>query len=316
MRLSVRGIYSTALIRLLLDNGFKVVKPTRSQVERFGLERSEEEPEAVIVDSADRHFVEVKGVPEVVETVVETIAKAFDDLVAIWRLRGGAVAQVRLGFPVDAKKRMDELRSKVAYTVPWHHYCRAGGEALSSMVSFAEDLVERGLMSPEEMDKMFEERVREMKPKLGARVRILHVKLGGGRIVMGPAKVVRRKDEEIKVQRRIMRGGVYDGLGVLKSPGDHAITEIKWLKWWTKTSYYSLTGAPKGTYYNICTPVALYPDHIHYFDLEVDVVVSPGGDARIIDMELLEQAMEEGRISRWLAERAVREAERIASEQP
>jgi len=69
MSVEVRGIYSTALIALLLDKGFEIVNPTRSQVERFGL-NSRGNADASITDSNDRHYVEVRGEPEVVESVM------------------------------------------------------------------------------------------------------------------------------------------------------------------------------------------------------------------------------------------------------
>ncbi|MCS7125957.1 MAG: DUF402 domain-containing protein [Aigarchaeota archaeon] len=305
MKVSVRGIYSTALIKLLMDKGFKIVNPTRSQVERFNIQEPTLEPDAVIVDSIDRHFIEVKGDLEVVKTLVDVMKSFFEDLIVLWK-RDEVLSHVRIGFPVDAKRKLDELRSSVAYTVPWHHYCRAGGEALSSMVSFAEDLVERGLVNPREMDKMFEEQVRQFTPKLGSKVKIVHVKLHGERIVLGPGKVVWRSNDSIKILRRIMSSGVYDGLGIPKQIGDYAITEARRLETWTKTSYYNFSGVLKGVYYNICTPVAFYPDQIHYFDLEIDVVALPDHEPRVIDEEFLKQAFEKGIISYELFEKSLR----------
>jgi len=312
LKISVRGIYSTALVGLFLEKGFTIVKPTRSQRERFGLSESREEPDVIIGEQRDRHYVEAKGLPEVIEEIVRVMRREFFDLIIV----RPNLAHARFGFPVEAKKKLDELRSKVAYTVPLHHYCRAGGEALSSMVSFAEELVERGLVSPEEMNQMFREQVEKIAPRLGTRIQVIHGKLGGRNIILGPGKTVWRREGAVKVERRIMSSGIYDGLGVEKSPGDYALTEVKRFEWWTKTSYYSISGTAKGIYYNICTPVALYPDSIHYFDLEVDVVVKAGGRPEIIEEELLEKAVEEERIGRELAERALREAERIASNPP
>ncbi|MCS7132995.1 MAG: DUF402 domain-containing protein [Nitrososphaeria archaeon] len=83
-----------------------------------------------------------------------------------------------------------------------------------------------------------------------------------------------------------------------------------------KTSYYSISGELKGHYYNISTPISLYPDHIHYFDLEVDVVVKPNSEAKVIDIDLLEKSVEEGRIGEKLKTKALRIAEEIASKQP
>ena len=126
MRLEVRGIYSTALIVLLLDKGFEIINPTRSQVERFGVD-SRGDADAGITDSSnDRHYIEVRGEPEVVEAVIEALRGSLDDLIVLRPVRGEKAAMARIGFPTEAKLKLDELRSRVAYTVPWHHYCRAG----------------------------------------------------------------------------------------------------------------------------------------------------------------------------------------------
>ena len=83
MRLEVRGIYSTALIVLLLDKGFEVVNPTRSQVERFGVD-SRGDADASITDSPnDRHYIEVKGEVEAVESIIEALRGGLEDLICL-----------------------------------------------------------------------------------------------------------------------------------------------------------------------------------------------------------------------------------------
>ena len=315
MKLEVRGIYSTAIIALLLDKGFEVINPTRSQTERFGL-NSRGDADAIITDSNDRHYVEVKGELEVVESVIETLRKGLEDLIILRPVKGKKAAMAKIGFPTETKLKLDELRSKVAYTVPWHHYCRAGGEALSTMVSFAEHLVEHGLADGESVAKLFDETVRNAVPRRGTTAKILHAKLDGHLLKLRPGKVVWRSGGEVKLQRRILGGGTYDGLGIPKSPGDYAITEAKLMEWYTKTRYYGISGKLKGTYYNICTPLALYPDHIHYFDLEVDVVVRGESDVEIIDVERLEEAAGDGRICEYLKRTALQVAERLAEKKP
>ncbi len=285
-------------------------------MERFGI-ALRSEPDAMITDSTlDRSCIEIRGIPEVVQAVVEAIRKSFEDLLLLQESFRGPIIRARLGFPNDSKLKLDELRSKVAYTVPYHHYCRAGGEGLSSMVSFAEDLVERGLIPAEEMSKMFKEQLNQTAPRIGVLVKVIHMKINGKRISIGPCKVIRKEDGKVLLRRRILAPGVYDGLNVEKSPGDYAITEVERFRPWMKTSYYSISGKLKGHYYNISTPLSLYPDHIHYFDLEVDVAVKPNSKAEIIDADLLERAFEENRLRRELKDRALRIAEELASKQP
>ena len=312
----IRGIYSTALIKLLRDEGFTIINPTRSQTERFGItERGDADLE--IIDSQfDRNCIEMRGLADVLIQVVESLRKAFRDLIILKLDLSENLARARIGFPNEAKLKLDELRSSVAYTVPYHHYCRAGGEGLSSMVSIAEDLVEQGIVPAEEMSKRFEEQVRRLAPRLGAMIKITHIKPDGKRLVLGPGKVVWRGEGKVRIMRRIMGFGTYDGLGIEKAPGDYAITEISRFQPWMKTSYYSMSGELKGCYYNISTPISIYPDHIHYFDLEVDVVVKPNSKPEIIDAEPLEKAIQENRITEELKKEALKIAEELASKQP
>ncbi|RLG08089.1 MAG: hypothetical protein DRN65_02335 [Thaumarchaeota archaeon] len=316
MKVSIRGIYSTALIGLLQEKGFTIVNPTKSQVERFGI-TMKNEPDVMIVDSpSDRNCIEIRGSAEVVQELVKTLQSFFEDLVVLHLSVCEPLGRAKVGFPNQAKLKLDELRSRVSYTVPYHHYCRAGGEGLSSMVSFAEDLVERGLVPAEEMSRMFREQVEGITPRLGTMIKIIHIKPNGKRLSLGLGKVIWRGDGKARIQRRIMGFGVYDGLGVEKSPGDYAITEVTRFQPWMKTSYYSISGELKGRYYNISTPISLYPDHVHYFDLEIDVVVKPNSEAEIVDIELLEKALEEGRIREEVKIKALKIAEEIASKQP
>ena len=312
----IRGIYSTALIKLLKDEGFTIINPTRSQTERFGItERGDADLE--IIDSQfDRNCIEMRGLADALIQVVESLRKAFRDLIILKLDLSENLARARIGFPNEAKLKLDELRSSVAYTVPYHHYCRAGGEGLSSMVSIAEDLVEQGIVPAEEMSKRFEEQVKRLAPRLGAVIKITHIKPDGKRLILGPGRVVWRGEGKVRIMRRIMGFGTYDGLGIEKAPGDYAITEVSRFQPWMKTSYYSMSGELKGCYYNISTPISIYPDHIHYFDLEVDVVVKPNSKPEIIDAEPLEKAIQENRITEELKKEALKIAEELASKQP
>jgi len=316
LKLMVRGIYSTALIKLLRDEGFAIVNPTRSQAKRFGI-TLRGEADAEIVDSAiDRNCVEVRGVREAVEAVLNVLRGFFSDLIILRNELSEDLMKVRIGFPNEAKLKLDELRAAVAYTVPYHHYCRAGGEGLSSMVSIAEDLVENGIAPAEEMSKRFLEQVHKISPRMGSMIQIVHIKPNGRRIVLGPGKTIWRDNGRARIIRRIMGFGVYDGVGVKKCPGDYAVTEVSRFQPWMKTNYYSISRELKGCYYNISTPVSLYPDHIHYFDLEVDVVVKPSSEPEIIDVDGLEKAVQENRVSEELKKKALKIAEEIASKQP
>lgn len=78
----VRGIYSTALTRILLDAGHRVVRPSGILEERFDDDFGDEEPTVRVRDSRDRHGVEVSG-EDGVEAVAETLASVALDAAAL-----------------------------------------------------------------------------------------------------------------------------------------------------------------------------------------------------------------------------------------
>lgn len=214
---------------------------------------------------------------------------------------------VQLEFPGGTKRRLDELRSQVLPTVACHHKAKASGresdiDALEQMVRKLSRTREKGkgLISisaaPESLPF----------PQPGAALAIEHVKLDGRVQVLGRGTVVRASPEEglVEVEREIKTPGSYDGLGVAKEPGDRALTEFVEGRWYYKTSYYSASGELKGEYYNINTPLEIYPDRIRYVDLEIDVVRLPGSESRVIDEEKLEEAVGRGQITEKLAAQA------------
>ena len=311
IRLMIRGIYSTALVRLALRNGgFEIVSPTESQRRRFSIPENNSIPDVSVNDTSDRHGIKIQGEEGKIAELVKTI-KEFDNTCATW-WKGSNLCVV--AFSMNSKSLLDGLRSEVAYTVPMHHYCRSGSEGLSILVSLAEKMVEDGIAEPNVVSEIFEKEVNRLMPRIGSIVKILHTKLNGKRIHLSPGKVVWRRNGEIRIVRRIVGGGVYDGLGIPKSMGDTAVMQIKRGQPYTITKYYSINGQLKGEYYNICTPVEIYDSYIRYIDLGVDVVKPAGGEPRIIDMEELEQGHSTGVISEDLYRTARETAEHILKE--
>ena len=68
-RVRVRGIYTTALTRLLLDAGYGVVDASDPIRRRFDAAFPDAPPDATVATSADRQGVGVHGAPDVVETL-------------------------------------------------------------------------------------------------------------------------------------------------------------------------------------------------------------------------------------------------------
>ena len=71
----VRGIYSTALTKLFIDEGFNIVRPSKRISERFGLERNSESWD-VLVEGSPRPFgVKIYGYREALEKVLSAATR-------------------------------------------------------------------------------------------------------------------------------------------------------------------------------------------------------------------------------------------------
>jgi len=81
MRARVRGIYSTALTRLLLGKNFKIAQPSAAIKERFKLEENSESPDLDVYERRDRQGVQALGRSESINTFVSILKSCLDDIV-------------------------------------------------------------------------------------------------------------------------------------------------------------------------------------------------------------------------------------------
>ncbi len=77
----VRGIYSTALTKLLLDNNLDIVQPSTTVKERFKLKENNETPDLDIYDRYDHQGVRALGQAEAVDTFKEILQSQLEDTV-------------------------------------------------------------------------------------------------------------------------------------------------------------------------------------------------------------------------------------------
>lgn len=313
MRVRVRGIYSTAIARLLIDRGHEIVDPTESQRRRFG-SASQAPPDIMIWDTEDREGIVLEGRASSVDDLVDILSSiSWQVVVKSDGPREGDFARASVYFPIDAKLALDALRSKVTYTLPMHHYLRVAGPSYSHLVTICEELVEDGRVEPEVVEAKVSGVIDSIRPRVGSRIVINHVKLNGRNIVIGPATVVSRR-EAITLKRTIKGFGRYDGLDVEKVPGDVAISKLERFGWTLRTSYYGLGDRLKGIYVNVSTPIHVYDERIWYVDLGIDVVASIGYRPTIIDEDHLNVLLDKRCISKEMHERALKVANEALDE--
>jgi hypothetical protein len=126
-RLKIRGIYSTALTRLALDGGYRVVDPSAAIRQRFGLGDDLLPPEVSVHDRVDQQGITLSGQPENVCRLLSFLQERLVDatLVGSNALDDSAdtvTASVEL--PGAAKAALDELRRAVTPTLARHHRLR------------------------------------------------------------------------------------------------------------------------------------------------------------------------------------------------
>lgn len=81
MKAKVRGIYATALTKLLLENGFEVVQPSQAIKARFSIADHNEPPDVKVKDKHDLQGVVALGAKEAIETFKTILHEAFEDVI-------------------------------------------------------------------------------------------------------------------------------------------------------------------------------------------------------------------------------------------
>jgi hypothetical protein len=79
-RAKVRGIYSTALTKLLLDNGFEMVQPSLTIKKRFGLPENSAPSDLKIEDRYDLQGIRVLGTSDGVDKFQSALHSTLDDV--------------------------------------------------------------------------------------------------------------------------------------------------------------------------------------------------------------------------------------------
>ena len=210
-------------------------------------------------------------------------------------------------FGRDSRFALDDARRAVTETMDGHHRIKAGSEAASGAVDFAEALGASTDGFP------FGAVTDQFGPTEGDLVAIEHGKPDGRLITLGRGEVTDRDRDagRVTVRREMSPGGAYDALGVERERGDVATTRFTEGNWWYPTVYKGTDGHVKGTYLNVSTPVEVFPDAVRYVDLHVDVVKHADGTVEVADEDELQECVDAGLVSEELSEKALSVAERV-----
>jgi len=319
-RVKIRGIYTTALTKLLLNSGYAIVDPSPEIRQRFSLPPVDEPPEIFIQDRPDRQGIEITGEPDQLsvligllqETLLDSILLEFGSKAEIPQeaeeeaeLRDTACA--RFEFPGISKAYLDAIRSTVIPSVKNHHRLKILFD--KKLARFEGELLKNPSKKEDLENELFAEWVLAPLQKAGL-ARLEHIKASGKAIRPREGILVGSEGEKFILKRSFSQGR-YDGLNLPIQEGDYALTEVREGAGYVKHSYFSKQGKLKGEYFNINTPVEIYPFGARYVDLEIDVVCRPNEKPVVSDRAELALLARRGIVSSRLEKRAIETAEHL-----
>jgi hypothetical protein len=307
-KVKIRGIYSSALTRFLLDAGYTIVDPSVEIQNRFALDQTAGTHDILIQDKKDLQGIYLIGETVKVCPVVRLLQGSLLDAVMM-KLENLEESEgrirVHMEFPGTSKDTLDEIRSRITPTLARHHRLRiVQAKDLGSAEQRLQEHQERKSAIEGEV---FHESILTPLQKKG-RVFMDHIRIHGKRIRPREG-VLMEADENHILLKRHFSSGRYDGLDLPIENGDYGLTEASEGEWFVKHGYYSKDGDLKGEYYNINTAVEFYPYGARYVDLEVDVVRRAGEPPFMVDQEHLASLVDEGYIDEKLAKKALDVAE-------
>jgi hypothetical protein len=131
IKAKIRGIYSTALTKLLLENGgFEIVQPSFAIKKRFRISENSTLPEMKIKDRYDLQGVRVLGNLQAVTTFQSALHSVIEDvLTRKWAM---SIDGIYKGKPIESDKNMIhvDLGSDVIGKLPKHEFAAADDKPL------------------------------------------------------------------------------------------------------------------------------------------------------------------------------------------
>ncbi|NTW36991.1 MAG: DUF402 domain-containing protein [Syntrophobacteraceae bacterium] len=304
-RLKIRSIYATALTKVAMDSGYCIADPSSKIKDRLGLETSNEPHDILIQDREDLQGIEVCGEPERVCQFLTFLQEKLIDPVLLELMpleEDEASVKARIEFPGTTKEVLDFIRLSITPTLMRHHRFRI-------VDSRALDQAEIRLTTePDRKETIEKELFKDVilfPLESSGTVKLEHMRPSGKAMRPREGVLLDMTDQRV-VFRRTFSQGRYDGLDLPIGQGDYGLTEICEGSWFVKHSYHTREGKLIGEYFNINTPVELYPYGARYLDLEVDVIRRAGENPFFIDQEKLSLLSSRGSIGNALANKALK----------
>ena len=133
-RVKIRGIYTTALTKLLLNSGYTIVEPSPEIRQRFSLPPRDEAPELFIQDRPDHQGIEITGESDQLSLLIRLLQEMLlDSILLDFHARAEVpeeaeeeieirdIACARFEFPGISKAYLDAIRSTVIPSLKNHH---------------------------------------------------------------------------------------------------------------------------------------------------------------------------------------------------
>nr|MDO8108832.1 DUF402 domain-containing protein [Candidatus Sigynarchaeota archaeon] len=229
------------------------------------------------------------------------------------------ISQVSILFTKQSIDFLDTTRRQKVATLSNHHYWRIVTELIGNNSSLI-DCIEYAIAQYGDMQKNLEHAFDGFAheqfffPRKNSIVNIMHYKPNGDIFKLKPGKaidVVYSTDDGFSVGKQCTslvlkrefspqpwHKSFYDGFeGLDIKPGDYSTCHVKENFPVVTNKYFRADGTPIGCYYNISTPVQVFPGEIQYLDLEIDVVENQAGEKKVVDADKLDAAVKDGYIS-------------------
>ncbi len=315
--LTVPGQYAV----LTAAQSVRMSKQITDEAQRERLQKLGEAQEigewGIIWRTAAQHASDEVLVTEVQRLIVETetLQASLQNAKTVGRIRGGDLTAHVL-MSGHAKHACDTLRAQLSPTLPGHHKYKAHGDIYGTTV----DALERELPGEALRHRAILSvlaSINAMQQPIDPMLHILQRTPNGRLIDQGEAQ--RLSDDIyagwVEVQRPLRNKGSYPkGLNVPKQQGDYAITRFHEGTWHYVSQFYAQDGSWLADYAGMTTPIAIFSDQIHLFDLQVAVIRSPEQPPEIVGMEALNRLQEEKMVTTALVDKVREESEAIAQQ--